>query len=479
MKLNYHSPKCGVSQHQPSNIRNRFPLCYEPKGLFDSPKRMANGELKITSVQSKVTAKISELHPTKNHGFIDYFVEEEVMMKTITKNGARTIPDNNGKIYFHTNEVSGPIEQLKVGETVEFNLVHVKTNNKVIAQRIAKLTDQELKSNAAAEEEKAKQLAHFQRFELPKTFKTPEQPKIIYVKEKVIGELCEIEIRANGTGHAFLKSKQTENESPSKILLHFNQITGTDTSVMKIGDTFRFKLFKNNHNGRYIARNAQYLQPGQVISDSKNSCQSVETLGHFQFMEAPKLSKSTDLPKFTPILRNATGTIQSTILSQHCGFIKLDTNFAQQVPKCVTDIHKIEKVFFHENDLVGKILSELNCSNDRVMFTLERNNHSGKFVAKTVEMTSLAETANGIPQQSVSVASTSKGMSAALSGLSLAKSTWTASAFELPSGITGENKSKPKNNNLKPYNVSLLNESEKRRRSVETLNKISNSKSHR
>ena len=69
MKLNYHSPKCGVSQHQPSNIRNRFPLCYEPKGLFDSPKRMANGELKITSVQSKVTAKISELHPTKNHGF--------------------------------------------------------------------------------------------------------------------------------------------------------------------------------------------------------------------------------------------------------------------------------------------------------------------------------------------------------------------------------------------------------------------------
>merc|ERR1739848_950402 len=250
---------------------------------------------------------------------------------------------------------SGPMSSLKVGDLVEFNLVHVKTNNKIIAQRVCQ------PSTAAYEQDEvAKQLAHFQRFEMPRTFKAPEQPKIVYVKDGVVGTLFEIEVRSNGTGHAFLKSKAVPE---NKILLHFNQLIDTDTSVMKIGDAFRFKLFKNNHNGCYIARSCQYLQPGQFISNSSSAAQSVETLGHLQFMEAPKLTSSIEMPKFTPILSNATGTIHSTVLAQRCGFINLDAHLTNKAIGITTDT----KIFLHENNMVGNVLSGMIAS-DRVMF---------------------------------------------------------------------------------------------------------------
>jgi len=425
----------GHGQQTESNIRHRF---------FEVVPRMSAYEMKITSVLQNVKAPIMSIG--RDHGFIAYKLDQELLESTLGKNGARpTLPENNGKIFFHQKEVSGPLDGLKVGDQVEFNLVHVKTNNKIIAHRVA-LPDEPKKPEALpmADVEAANQLAHFQRMQLPVATTTPAQPKIVHVDDNVIGSLVEI-VNRNGTGHAFIESKKFAG---SKILLMFEQLIGTDISVMKIGDNFKFRLFRNNHNGRLIARSCEFLRPGQLLTTS--SAMGIEQLGHFQFMEAPTVSKTMEMPKFTPILPNVYGTVQKVMPNMHCGFAKIESNVASKLNELPIDA--MPQVFFHQNDLVGLCLSTL-AVNDKIRFEIVRNNQNGKYVAKSVQQASLAE-------ESLKAISGETGMA-------LDKALWkNMSTLDFASSGKGV-RSRPCHKT-----ITLLNDSQKRRRSVDTLNKI-------
>lgn len=432
------------SQYQTANIKARF---------HEEVPRMADNEMKITSVQTNITAPVAFIG--REHGFIDYVMSNEVIQASISKNGARCLPENNGKVFFHETEVSGPLTDLKVGDLVEFNLVHIKTNNRIIANGVALPKDVEEPMQIC--DEQANQLAHFQRMQLPKTYTTVEQPKIVHVRDFVIGTL--VEVNRIGQGHAFLEAKAFPDE---KILLMFNQLIGTDVSIMKAGDNFRFRLFKNNHNGRLIARYCEYLRPGQLLNASSSSAHSIATLGHFQFMEAPKVSKAMEMPKFTPMLQSVTGCVHSVMMSQRCGFLTVDSKFSSAALNITSDT----KIFFHEKDMVGMVLSTVKPS-ERVLFEISKNNQNGKYVAKSIQQSPLADEMSPL----------SKATASMDTGIALDKAIWknmSAGKFELPVNSYG---SPSAGKGAKAYThkkLSLLvNESDKRRRSMDTLNKIS------
>lgn len=436
-------------QYQIANIKARFPPL----------PRMANHEMKITSVQTNITAPVAFIG--QDHGFIDYVIGNEVLQASISKNGARCLPENNGKVFFHKKEVSGPLTDLKVGDLVEFNLVHIKTNNKIIAKRVTLPTMSNVEELESMEicDEQVNQLAHFQRMQLPKTFTTVEQPKIVHVRDYVIGTL--IEVSRIGRGHAFLEANAFPGE---KILLMFNQMIGTDVSVMKTGDNFRFKLYKNNYNGRYIARSCEYLKPGQLLSSAGSSAQNIATLGHFQFMEAPKVTKAMDMPKYTPMLPSVTGCIHSVMLSQRCGFLTVDAKFSSEPLEITSDT----KIFFHEKDMVGLVLSVVK-PNERVLFEIVKNNQNGKYIAKSIQQSTLADEMSPLSKATVSMDT----------GIELDKAIWkkmSACNFELPVNSYGSS-SAGKGARAYPHKQLtnlLVNDSDKRRRSIpNTLNKIS------
>lgn len=89
----------------------------------------------ITPVRTKQVARIES---TKGeYGFISFKVDEKDHQASITKNGAVSLPQNTGNLFFHSSElVACAMFELQVGDIVEFNVVHNKRTNKYCAAKV-------------------------------------------------------------------------------------------------------------------------------------------------------------------------------------------------------------------------------------------------------------------------------------------------------------------------------------------------------
>ena len=89
----------------------------------------------ITPVRTKQVARIES---TKGeYGFISFKVDEKDHQASLTKNGANSLPQNTGNLFFHSSELVGcAMFELQVGDVVEFNVVHNKRTNKYCAAKV-------------------------------------------------------------------------------------------------------------------------------------------------------------------------------------------------------------------------------------------------------------------------------------------------------------------------------------------------------
>jgi cold shock CspA family protein len=89
----------------------------------------------ITPVRTKQVARIES---TKGeYGFISFKVDEKDHQASLTKNGASSLPQNTGNLFFHSSELVGcAMFELQVGDVVEFNVVHNKRTNKYCAAKV-------------------------------------------------------------------------------------------------------------------------------------------------------------------------------------------------------------------------------------------------------------------------------------------------------------------------------------------------------
>lgn len=89
----------------------------------------------ITPVRTKQVARIES---TKGeYGFISFKVDEKDHRASLSKNGASSLPQNTGNLFFHSSELVGcAMFELQVGDIVEFNVVHNKRTNKYCAAKV-------------------------------------------------------------------------------------------------------------------------------------------------------------------------------------------------------------------------------------------------------------------------------------------------------------------------------------------------------
>ena len=433
------------------------------------------GEINLTVVKEFVRGQVEEIF--KDHGFISYTLDQNLWESTITKNGAPSLPNNNGKIFFHRNEVCGGINSLVLGQTVEFDLVHLKSNNKIIANRVYHIEDDQqieaeipcpyaiLNSLHLTESEYALQLGHFQNMSLPKMVderKEVEKPKITYEMRDVTGRIDELFNQTKGgkspnQRYAHLTSTRFPGQ---KLFMHVSSLIQCDFNQLKVGDLFRFSVYKNNHNQRLLARNCEKLQASK-IQDYPSCAQAA--LSHFQFMEPARFTDDIQSPPFTKIASNIQGVIRRLIVNQHCGFLTFDQKNANKTSGKSSKLNKDEaRIFFHAKDLFKLRIGELK-EGQKVTFNLYQNSKNQKYIAKEVTKTIAAAVSKDEPLNLV------KDI--------LASSSLSNAAIARKRGSTGvaAQKIMPK-----PVTNLLMDNKEKweaRRRSVETLNLQSKSNS--
>lgn len=375
IKSIYDYPKMNNSE---MNQYNKVKRSMMLEDHMDKKVKIDENLINITKVtDKKCYGKICDINKNCDYGYIEFKINNDLLLNTLSKNGAITLPkqQQNGKLFFHKNEFYGPLNLNMIGNMVEFDLVHIKTNNNIIAHRIYPIINESFKQ--------INQLSHFQMTEITKFKNDNEQPKFIFIENNVNGKIHKIFTFKNGTGHCILKSDKYNYE----IVMMFKEMIGTDISILKEGDNFKFKLFKNNHNGKYIAKSCEYIntiKSGDVIKDNIN------ILGHFQHMELPKIYVNKNENKFTSIsfhniklnemTRKITGNIIKLNKRSKCGWFSIDNGWLDENKNIM-----IDDIFFHEKDLLFIDYNTLN-ENDNLKFNVLLNNDNNKFIAKNIEM---------------------------------------------------------------------------------------------
>lgn len=254
------------------------------------------GEINLTTIKKTVQGQIQELF--NDHGFINYKLDQELLESTLTKNGALPLPNNDGKIFFHRNEVSGGIKSLSLGQVVAFELVHLKSNNRIIALRVNFSDnntddddggDDNRKTVSYQQSQYAKTaLSHFQ-FIKPIEFKRiddtqhPIFKRIAtnikgVVRKLVPDQTCGFLSINNQKTHIFFSGKDMYE-------LRFRNL--------KEGQKVCFNLYQNARNRKYVAREVTKVEDDQlslakkILAGSSLSVQS-KTSNRFSRGDAAK-----------------------------------------------------------------------------------------------------------------------------------------------------------------------------------------------
>lgn len=413
----YESPKLSkcycLNQHTITNIKARFESInqYSPKELKEI-EILKNGETNITLVKSNCYGKINFIDNYFDYGFIEYTLSKELLHSTISRNGASQLPENTGKIFFHKSEFTGNLNDrnlVNLNSMVEFDLVHYKTTNKIIANRVKVYHLNQPKHQI-------QQLAHFQKMQitepvptadLPMTYQ-PEQPKITYVGKNFMGQIMSMNENKRGIYHCELACQKITD---GKIIMFHKEMINSDFSNAKIGDTFRFNLFKNNHSGIYLARACQFIPAYKIVGQEFNAesatstSQAIQTLAantlaHHQFTSLPVATLETPQNKFTPIkfknLNNNKVTksvlvvISKLLPSQKVGFVSLKNDESHKFLPFATKIINCGKIFFNERSLINLPFDTLK-TGQILKISVKKNTENGKLIAENVEMPSKME----------------------------------------------------------------------------------------
>lgn len=444
---------CTGACTQTHQVKNRLQIPGVDCSIAKS--RVKPGEINLTLVKSCARGQVEEIF--ENHGNISYTLDQQLWESTVLRNGAPSLPNNNGKIFFYRSEVFGGIASLKVGQTVEFDLVHLKSNNKIIAHRIyfvqeSKFTSETLNPVAIlnslhmTESEYAGQLAHFQNMSLPKIVdQIPQKPKVSYEQREVTGKIEElfdnVKLDSNQR-YANLVSNRYPGE---KLFMHVSSLIKVNFSDLRVGDICRFSVWRNNHNKTLLARNCERVQASK-IQDHPSCAQAA--LSHFQFMEPTRFTDDIVAAPFTKIANNIQGVIRRLVEPQNCGFLTFANKNSSSAGKA-----QEARIFFHAKDLFKLRFGELT-EGQKVAFNLYQNSKNQKYVAKEVTKGVVS-----IPELTIA-----KDILATSSLSSAARKIRPAAQKIMP----------------KPVNNLLMDNKEKweaRRRSVETLNLQSKSNS--
>jgi len=221
-----------------------FAYMFKIEPLMFKEDKFLTTSLNITTlVLSNVTAKISKVCET--YGFIDYKLDNLTLQKTLTKDGAITLPENNGKIFFHENELSGNLDSYKSGDIVNFDIIHNKKSNKIICNRISKQLLKPVKRQNLQESIICKKLAHFQ-------FDNKIQNNLPKILSNQTGKISVLE-----TNYAFINFPYKNQTN-----IYFSNIDmfGNILSNLKIQDTVNFDLHLNMETKVYVAKNVEIVQ---------------------------------------------------------------------------------------------------------------------------------------------------------------------------------------------------------------------------
>jgi len=216
-------------------------------------------QVNITPVQNNVTAKITQIYT--NFGYIKFTLDNALLQKTLTKNGAVTLPSNNGELFFHETELSGPKSSYKIGDLVKFDVVHSKKSNKLIGNRINKVDDViEKQTEQVLKTSEINQLCHFQKMQVDELQDyTVLQPKYRKISLNNTGKITEIYEKEN---YGYLENAETE-----KIFFHANYLIGTHLSTLKVNDQIKFDLYKNIKTGEDFAKNVNFVENKELASE--------------------------------------------------------------------------------------------------------------------------------------------------------------------------------------------------------------------
>jgi len=329
---------CIISLSQNNFYSNQNQLFSRFSGFensfFDQPKRLRMDAevMPITLVKSNQAGKIINLG--KEHGFVDYKLDDESLNKTLTKNGATSIPSND-KLFFHKSQLSGPISEYKIGQTITFDIMHNKRSNKLIcyniyAQNLPKMTE----------------IGHFQKMSVSKLTETSNPPpKMQYISTK-IAKITNLQ-KNYGT---------LDNE----IFFHADNLILTRFNELSIGDDLSFTLYKNTKTDKFVAKNL--LATGNNYSKNANIRQLMSNIETQQTkLIQTSLTKSINL-----ISKSTIGKVVQ--IEKDYGYIKTNTDM----------------VYFEKFQLIQLTLKE--AENATVQFDMYKNVKTGKFIAKNVEI---------------------------------------------------------------------------------------------
>lgn len=289
-----------------------------------------------TLVKSNQAGKIIELG--KEHGFVDYKLDDESLEKTLTKNGATSIPSNS-KLFFHKSQLSGPISEYSIGQTITFDIMHSKKSNKLICYSIYTTLP------------KLSEIGHFQKMSITNLITASVTPKMQYIASNQVATITNLK---NNYG--------TLQQNGEQIFFHADNLILTRINKLSIGDKLNFTLYKNTKTDKLVAKN--------LLADSTNYSKNakIRQLMSNLNTEQSVLTQTTVQKPFTIISKSVLGKI--TQINKDYGFIKTES------------IKSL--IYFEKFQLIQLTLKE--AENKTVKFDLYKNNKNDKFIAKHVQI---------------------------------------------------------------------------------------------
>lgn len=437
------TPTASYSTHQdqytPSSME-RFSFLYSPFQVTEATV------INITPVLANQTGKVVEVN--SNYGYINFTLEKEAYEKTVWKNGARSLPTNNGKLFFFENEFSGSLSEIKIGDTVTFDVKHVKTSNKIIATSVGKVEEKVDEIDRLAKAI-ASQLASINCMQAARMVTKAETPRFTVVGKAKYASISELH-----HSHGVIDYPLA---TTNRVLFHASELYSTVFSELKIHDVVKFDLIRNNQTGKQFARGVEFIEAGQaptstghfidmqtttpvltatttmikIATAAKGYLQKLATShatidmdGTTVFLPEMALYNTHltkldigDIMKFDVFFNTKNGKHiaknaqlfekvnalkkfghfqfmepQALVSKQPCGFEVIEKNAIANVAKVCKDYGLLELaigektvLYFNESELVGTHITELR-ENQLMSFDIVKNLTSGKFIAKNVSL---------------------------------------------------------------------------------------------
>jgi len=222
-----------------------------PKKVKTEPKPQGLVKTNVCDGKAKV-AKIG-----KEHGYFEFWIPEAQHLKSTTKNGALVLPTNNGKLFFHAAEVRMPMEEVKVGMTFSFDVVHVKTTNMYVATSVQQSSPLPEPINVTSV------CAH----QCGKVIRLIKDGGLIDFQ--IPSRFHQVSITKNGA-RAF-------PENSGLLAFHSSEYRGPMTEL-KLDDLVRFNVVHNKTSNKYLAENMSKIIPEITTTVKPRDLGSVDFL---------------------------------------------------------------------------------------------------------------------------------------------------------------------------------------------------------